>query len=733
MKHLSLHSSIAMLVITVMTSCSTVKVLQEDQRRLTSNKISVLNDKKFNSSQLNPYLKQKSGGWSPFLYVYNWENGKGKGWDRFVHKLGMPPVIYDSTLVKESVENISDHLRYIGYYNSEVTARVDSSKFKKAKVRYLVNLGRRFKISDIHFSLPEDNEKFAYEFYSDTANCTIRRGEYLSEQNLEKESARSAAVMHNNGYYDFNKNYYFFEADTMSNPGYASLDIIVREHTRNESSNVYRPMEKYNMGRISVTYPEDLKFREKALRNLNILKTGDLYNDSKIQTQYARFNSISYFNAVNIHLQPNETERLVDCDIQLTKSKTQGFKAGLEASLSTTLLWGISPEINYFHKNLFHGGEHLNVSVNTAHQFMHKDANVQSHEVTVAASLTFPTFFPFPTRWITGPDFPKTEIKASYNFQSRPEYRRHIASASFGYTGQYRKHFIYQVYPVSFNSIHLPYIDPAFWESIKKTNQALLNAFQNHLDLGLTSMLYYNSSESFTNPKDSYWYTRLKFDLSGNLFSAFNKFLEVKDGAHVIGGVPYSQYVKVEWEIGKTFVMGKKGNHSLSGRFLLGYGKGYGNSLTLPFEKRFFSGGANSLRGWVARTVGPGTSKRNMEWKIPNQSGDMKLEANLEYRFKIFWKFSGAVFADAGNIWEVPPVIKDTDPDAYFSFKNLGESLAADWGVGLRLDLNFILLRLDFGMRFHDPALDKGDRWVGPNRWFKSGFNAIHFGVGYPF
>lgn len=730
------HTAIASAILACMAvaSCSTVKVLSEDQRRLTSTKIEVTNDKKFNSSNLIPYMKQKASNWNPFLYVYNWENGKGKGWDWFVHKLGTPPVIYDSTMVESSITNISDHLRYIGYYGSTVTAEIDSSRVKKARVKYLVNLGKRYKIRKISYDVPGYNVEFYKDFYADTSKCLIRKGDYLSEEALDLESARGAAVLHDKGFYDFSKNYYFFEADTVSHPGYADLDIIVRSHTRNEASGIVRHMEKYRLGRISVSYPEDVKFREKALRNLNMLHSGDIYSDRNINTQYSRYNSVNYFNSVNMALEKRENEKLVDCDIQLKKGKTQGFKLGLEASINTNGLWGISPELSYYHRNIFHGGEVLNISLNTNHQIKNGNSNVRSNEVNVSASLIFPKFFPFPTRWFNGPDIPKTEVNFTYNYQNRPEYIRNIASASFGYVGRLKKFFHYQAYPVSFNYVRLPFIDPTFMETLEYTNLALVNSFMNHLDLGISATFYYNTSTSVTNPKDSYWFTRFKLDLSGNTFSLFNPILREEYGIHYISDVPYSQYVRGEWEIGKTFVFGRKQAHSLAGRFLVGLGYGYGNSYALPFEKRFYSGGANSLRGWVARTLGPGTSQNVNQWVIPNQTGDMRLEANLEYRFKIFWRFSGAAFVDAGNIWEVRnPGDLDEFEDTVFSFANLGESLAASWGVGLRLDLTYLLLRIDYGMRFHDPARDPGNRWVGPKDWFKSNNHAFHFGVGYPF
>lgn len=735
MKHRASYLLAAAAFVSVaLSSCSTTKVLAEGERRLMSTKIEVVNNKKYNSSDLVPYLKQKADGWNPFVYVYNWENGENKGWDKFVHRLGKAPVVFDSTLVASSVSNISDHLQYIGYYGSKVEATVDDSKEKKARVRYKVTLGKRYKIKSIAYEIPVSNVGFYKDFYADTTNNTIKVGDYMSEEAMELESARSASVLHNMGYYDFSKNYYFFEADTLSYPDYARLKMIVRSHTRNEDSSVDREMRKYKFGTVSITMPEDVKLREKALRNLNLIKSGEVYSDTKLNTQSSRYSSINYLNSVNIQLDPRPNQDIVDCEIALNKGRTQGFKLGLEASISTTGLWGVSPELSYYHRNIFHGGEILNVSVSTNHQIMNGNSSVKSNEVTVTASLSLPKLFPFPNSWLTGSEIPRSEVKFSYNYQNRPEFIRQMASATFGYTGLHKRRFTYQAYPVSLNLVQLPYIDPAFLESMKTKSSSMLYSFMNHLDLGISSTFQY-ATGNIANPKETYWYSRLSVDVSGNLLSAFNKFMpyDEKLQARTIFNMPYTQYARMEWSISGTKFFGRNDNHAIAGRFLMGLGYGYGNSLSLPLEKRFYSGGANSLRGWTARTLGPGNAKLDTSWSIPNQNGDMKLEANVEYRAKLFWRISAAVFADMGNIWEVGNPRPGDNPDSYFSFANLGESLAASWGFGIRADFTYLILRIDFGMRVHDPARDKGDRWLGPSRWFQRGNYAFHFGVGYPF
>ena len=199
-------------------------------------------------------------------------------------------------------------------------------------------------------------------------------------------------------------------------------------------------------------------------------------------------------------------------------------------------------------------------------------------------------------------------------------------------------------------------------------------------------------------------------------------------GRHTIWNVPYSQYVRGELQLGQTLRFGPADNQAVALRFLIGAGYGYGNSSTVPFEKQFYAGGANSMRGWQARALGPGSVEPWTEYfLIPSQTGDFKMEANVEYRFPIVWKLEGALFVDAGNVWDLH---KLTEFDSStFTF----DSIAADWGLGVRVNLDFILVRIDLGAKVYEPCRPIGERLIGPEEWLKSGNFALHFGVGYPF
>lgn len=722
---------VILLAFMAVLSCSTTRVLCEGEYRLAKNKVDVTNDRKFSESEITSYLKQQPNsafifGWSPSLSIYNWQTGKGRGWDRFVQKIGTAPVIYDSTLVESSIDNVTKHLEYLGYYDSRVTSGVKlKTGRKKAKVTYSVELGKQYPISSIEYVLPDG--VFADEFMADSVNFTVHEGDYLSESALEAESTRSSKAMRDKGFYGFNKNYFFYEADTLMHNDSASLVLTINEYTRNETEKEAVPLRKFYMNDVTITYPKNLKFRESIAKDLNTVHPGDLYSETDISNTYSRLSSLTMFSGININTEKADTN-LVDCKINLSQSKLQGFKVNLEASSNATGLFGISPQLSYYHKNIFKGGEWLTVSFMGNFQFKFNDS-AHSNEFGVSAGLSFPRLLGLPYRLFKGPNIPRTDLSLSYNYQNRPEYKRNIISTSYSYNGNVKGRFYYQVYPVQLSIVRLFNMDPSFYASLQN-NPFMMNAYQDHFDLGIGATLYYTTN-SDVNPQTSYFYTRFQFDLSGSVISLFKPMMKKDEsGAGMIWDTPYSQYIRGEWTVGKTWKFGGNNGQAVATRFVAGAGYAYGNSSELPFEKHFYVGGSNSLRGWMARTVGPGLMLENETFVIPNQTGDFKLEANAEYRFWMFWKLAGAVFIDAGNVWTFREM-GDSDRTSKLTADTFLESIAADWGVGIRLDLNFLVLRVDLGLRVHDPARD--NKWVGPDKWFKDDGYAVHFGVGYPF
>lgn len=744
MKRRSTYMTIAaFMALLLAISCSTTRVLPEGTYRLAKNTVEITagkEDKKdLSVSELEQYIKQSPNkyfvfGWNPFLNIYNWSNGKGDGWDRFVKKIGVPPVQFDPSAIESSKENIISHLKYKGFYGSCVQDTVIYRK-RRAKVRYEVFPGKRFPIKEITYDIA-DSLMLSLAM-ADISGSLVREGDYLSESSLESESQRLSSIYRNNGYYGFSKNYVFFEADTTLVRDSALLEISIKNHTRGSQPADSTRHRRYRIGKVRIKYPEDMKVRESLLKRLNRITPGALYDEQDINTTYSRFSGVRLFGSVNINLTETEGDR-VDCDISLTQSKIQGMKLNMEASTNSSGLFGVSPSLSYYNKNIFRGGEWFTLGFMGNFQFKFNDP-IRSTELGISAGISFPEFLFLPDS-LFGGTVPRSDLNLSYNYQSRPEYTRNIISTSFGYSWNTGEKFYYTLTPVQLNIIRLFNLDPEFYADLSN-NPYLQSAYQNHFDLGLGGSVYYTTDNSM-NPKRSYFYSRLQVDLAGNFLSLFNPLMPTDAaGNRMIWNTPYSQFARAELSIVKTWVFGDKGNHSIALRGTGGIGYSYGNSDAMPFEKQFYAGGASSLRGWQSRAIGPGMSPMNENFVIPNQTGDIKLEANLEYRFRVFWKIAGALFVDAGNVWNLrssyegdPGVLRK---DTFF------QSIALNWGLGLRLDLDFVLLRLDMGIRLHDPSLmNQGTDedplyrrvgWISPSRWFGKNTFAIHFGVGYPF
>lgn len=717
MKKLSLLKYLFLLVaIVTVASCSTTRVLGEGEYRLQKNVI-VVNDDSFDTSELTSYIKQQPS-WSPMMYVYNWSFlGSENALTRFFKKIGTAPVVFAPNLVESSVSNIEKHLEYMGYYGSNVKATTQPKK-KQMTVRYDVELGKRYIIDSIKFRVPRSGE-FAADFFADTANVSVKVGDYLSQEALEAESERSAAAMRTKGYYGFTKYYYTFLADTLK-PDHNTLTMEVREFSRNESRSSAKPLSKSYLNDITIEYPKSIRFREDVLRDLTTIKPGMLYNENDITTTYSRLSTLKNFSSVAIEMSQVDSNK-VDCAIKLSSSPEQGFKVNLESSVNSTGLISISPQLNFYHKNIFGGGERLSLGFMGNFQFM-PHSNTAANEFGVSAGLSFPGFVGLPYSRFSGVNIPGTDFAVSYNYQDRPEYTRSLFSTSFAYSGRTPKGLSYKVYPLQMNIVKMVNIDPDFLLNMTR-NPSVWYTFMDHFDAGVGGSIYWSSSNEAV-PSTSYHYYRLSADLSGNAISLLNRWLPVDDmDQKAVFGIPYSQYVRGELTMGRTFRFGYEDNQAFATRFLFGGGYAYGNSNALPFEKQFYSGGANSMRGWQARSLGPGRYQMDEYFFIPSQTGDLKLEANLEYRFPMFWKIEGALFVDAGNIWGLY--------EENLSLKEILSSVALDWGPGIRVNLNFLVIRIDTGIKLRDPSREQ--MWIAPNQWFKSNGYTINFGVGYPF
>lgn len=748
-------------------SCSTTRVVPEGSYRLLDNYVEVANQDQYpeySASEISSYIRQKPnsywfGHWNPFLSVYNWSSGAGNWWDRTVQKVGQDPVILDMNLVEQSKSNMETHLRYLGYYHSKVLDSLAAAN-KKAEVFYEIRLGKTYPICAIHYEIPDSTLRTLY--LKDTANSLVQPGIVLSEQVLEAESERATTMIRNHGYYGFTKNYFFFEADTVAVKDSAILYLKILNYTRNESPDMARAHRQYRIGDVyiypvsdliryqaslstgidpvldtlvfdnfSVLYDKKLNIRPSVLQRMNRMQPDSLYNEGMVNQTYQRFSSMQMYNSVNLILEEQDSNQ-VDCTIRLVPSKVSGYKLNFEASSNSTGLLGNSGTLTYYHRNLFHGGEWFNLSLMGNFQYKVKDPT-HSTEFGGSASLSLPTFLFLPDHLFTR-TLPRTDLSIGYNYQDRPEYTRNLISGTLGYSwNNSSRTSYYSVTPFQVDIVKIFNMKDSFYESLQ--DPFLQDSYKDHFILG-SGFTYYYTSDPAMNPAGNRFYSRFQFDIAGNLLSLFDPVLQQNNaGYYTIWGSPYSQYVRGEWTVSYTWKFGSENKQALATRFLAGLGYAYGNSSSVPFEKLFWSGGANSMRGWQARTLGPGSAPQDTTFLIPNQTGDMKLEANLEYRFPLFWLFRGAVFFDAGNVWTLRRDIQDPEAaliseKGQFGGPDFFKTIALNTGLGFRLDLDFVVVRLDLGIKLYDP---ESQRWRKTNEWLSRNGYALQFSVGYPF
>ena len=694
---------VAVAILWPFCACSPKVALAEGEVLLAKNTIKITEGDNPPPSALEPYLKQVPA----------------KRWNILKR---VEPVIYDSALVRGSEAAMARRLEYLGYYGSQVWSETEISG-KKGRVTYFVRPGKQYPVSEISYRCADT--LLLGTLMRGASFMQVKPGVLLSQEALEADAERMASMLRNQGYYGFNSNYFFYAADTVSRADSAILTLRIEDYTRNESPSAARPHRQFNFGKVEVVKPDKFEIKDDFVNTLNLIREGRPYREMVVNTTYDRLAGVPIIKTVNIQLTESDTST-VDCRIALTPAKLQSVKVNLEGSLNSTGLFGVTPSISYTHRNLFKRGEVLTVGVRGNFQFKLNEST-SSEELGLSSTLLIPRFLLFPSGTLRSTNLPQTEVALSFNYQHRPEYTRTIFSTSYGYVWSVRRRYYYQFSPIKFNSVRIFDITDDFYEKLR--NPYLLNAYKNHFDLGAGASFYYTGSAA-VNPRSTYFYLRCSADISGNILSLFNKAMSSDEEGHrLVWGVPYAQYVRGEVSAVQTVSLSDGGRHSLAGRLLAGAGYAYGNSTALPFEKFFYGGGANSLRGWMARSVGPGAAEPQTIFQIANQTGDIHLEANLEYRFPISGSFFGALFADGGNIFNIKRK-GDADEPGQLSAATFFRRCALDFGTGLRLDLGMLLARVDVGFKAYDPV---PARWLEPDEWFSKGGYAIHFGIGYPF
>jgi len=773
-------------VIISFSSCRPTRYVPEGNYLLNKSKIESSN-KQINSDELESYIKQKTNKrillvFRFHLWIYNIaSSGKERKWKSKIKEIiGEEPVIYDDFLKTKSTKQLLQYLKNKGYYKAIVT---DTTiyKNKKAKVEFRINSNEVYKINNIEYQFEDDSVKQI--ILDNSNNSLIKIGSPLDVDLLQSERNRVANVMNNNGYYYFSKEFIYYEVDSNSFENEARIKISIKKNVRkisdeefiNENHKIYKirniyvysdydPKEllsdpnfyKENsdtliFNNINFIYKDKLTVKPGIISQSTYIKPNDIFSKTITDKTYKSISSLRIFKLINIVYTDVsiENDNLLDCFIQLTPFTLQSYTVELEGTNSSGNL-GVASNLLYQHKSLFKGAEIFDIKFKGAleaqtTELKDNDGIIQENipfntiEIGSESGLSFQQFLlPIRSEKFTQKYNPRTKILVSYNFQNRPDYTRTILKNSFGYYWNGSKFIKHIVNPIEINSVRIKYNSEEFIESIK--DQYIKSSYTNHLVTVTSYSLIYNTQN--INKTRNFVYINWNAESSGNILTAINNFIgtDTIDGSYNLLGVKYAQFVKSEIDLRYYNILNKANNTVI--RFFAGLGFPYGNINVLPFEKKYFSGGANSLRAWQVRSLGPGSFVDSLG--LTNQLGDIKLEANFEYRFKLIWVLEGAFFIDAGNIWAINSY--DTRDGAMFKFSEFYKQSAIGTGLGARFDFSFFVFRFDVGLKVREPQFQNNQSWVIENLFDKEWkenyklandrkyrFFAFNFGIGYPF
>ena len=779
MKQKSNYILVKMLVaacVMLLTACSTTKHVPEGKYLLDDVKINITDkdkDTPLKSAEMMNYLRQIPnhkvlGGLRLQLAFYNLSGKDSTNWfNKWVRRVGSAPVIYDPSLTEASVKQLSTALANKGYMNSTVTVdTVGNIDKKRMKVTYNVTFGQPHYVSSISYNIPNDTLREL--ILADSAQFLVKQNSVFDRNLLDEERQGISERLRSKGYFAFNKEYITFTADTAAGEKNVNLTMNLMRPYLSESMPYYtshRPFYVRNVTFVTsynpatmhnstdfdekdlvwhndyrIFYGDDRYLRASVLEESCFISPGKQYNSKDVDRTYEAFGRLGIVKFVNIELVPvGEIDGKIwlDAYVLLSRTKPQTASVSLEGTNSEGD-FGFGVGLGYQHRNVFKGSEILNAKFKASYESLSGDLsgfiNDNYSEYQAELGIRYPKFkAPFLKRSFKQKILAQTEFGLNFNYQERPEYTRVIAGAGWRYLWSERTNKTRHTFNLmDLNYVNLPKSKGSFIENI--SNPLLRYSYEDHLIMRM-GYSYYHSNKKEPNMMRKLYqpdvYTiRVAAETAGNLLYGISNLIgqDKEDGTYKVVGINYSQYFKVDADYSFTHSFNPKS--SLAFHVGVGAAMPYGNSKVLPFEKRFYAGGANSVRGWGVRTLGPGSYfATNSVNSFIYQCGDIRLDLNLEYRAKLFWVLELGAFIDAGNIWTIREY--EDQPGGVFKFNKFYEQIALSYGLGIRMDFTYFLLRLDVGMKAHNPASGQ-ERWplLHPD-WGRD--SAFHFSVGYPF
>lgn len=752
----------------IITSCSVTKRLQNGEYLLSSNEFkieyadSVKDKNKLDKGEVKAYIpKQQTPngkvlGYNLALKIYNMAKPGSNSWgNRILRKIGQPPVIYDSVENSKILRNLKLYFNSEGFYNSKVTDTV-IYKGKRASVKYNIEAGAPYVISSYKYNFL-DSTVMPF-ILTESSKSIIKPGMILKHSLLENERARITDYLANNGFYYFYTGSIDYLIDTINlaadvtiNINQRVIDRVPTDHKQykindikiNSSNRSLLSLNTPNptfttkiLDSIEYSYASTIKgVKPKVLSRLLTIEPGQLIVKNNLNDTKNKLSSISFFRSVNMTFKEatDSTRRkeisssygALDCEILLSQELKQGYKIDAEVSTNNNYS-GLSLTLGYNNKNLFRGGEILNVSATGGYDFVHNKSNKDSWEIGGNATLIFPRLLaPFKMDKLRKLNNISTQVDMLINSQRRPYYDRTITSISYGYSWNSGNKLSFLYKPIAISLIKVPWKYDEYIESIP--NEYLRKSYDSQLIAGSNFSVLFKDARLGLHK-----YSIISnIETSGNLLNLGSLVFQAKkqetnnERYYNILGIRYAQYVRADLTF--TYEIQALKKLAFAYRLYGGYGYAYGNTNSLPFERFFFAGGGSSMRGWQVRTLGPGNVPYD-DKQFPNQVGNIRLETNLEARFPIYKIFHGAIFFDLGNIWSNTK--GEENSEARFKFDNFYNQLAFNTGAGIRLDFDFFVVRMDWGIQLFNPGFNADNRWINKFN-FKN--TALHFAIGYPF
>ncbi len=749
----------------ILSSCNPTKYVKPDELFLQNSKVKIDN-RKVNKDEIENIIKQKPN--RKILGILRFHLGvhnlyKEESESKIKLNIGEKPVIYDSLLTERTAKQLKLYMNNRGYFDNEISYETQINK-NKIKIEYFVKSGTPYTIKTVdYFFADEEVKKNAFYILRQTIS-DLKPGNIFDIDVLDDQREKIKSEMKNLGYYYFTKEYIKYKVDSTVGNKEIAVQLYINDQKIKNNSNdsvFSKPHDKYYINditlyvsksfkdslpsdttsfkKINIFYNNELKYRPRMLNHANSLNKGGLYLLKDQQNTYKHLTELRLYKNVNITFEDIGNNKL-NTHIYLTPTKTKSFSIESIGTNSGGNL-GIEGNLIYQNKNLFRGGEHLTVKFNggLAIQQLINDEQEEQEELNFIGlpfntlefgpeiDLEFPRFLlPIGLDKFSRRMNPRTSLKYLLNFQKRPEYIRNLTQISFGYfwnESRFKKHF---VTPINLSIIKLK-PTTRFQEKIdNEDNPFILNSFQDHFINSTTYSFIYNNQR--INRITDFTFFKFNIEFAGNIQSAFNSitnkpFDNPDNESYNLFNIRYAQFIKSDIDL-RLYNLSK--SSSFVKRLNIGIGKPYGNLDVLPFEKSYYGGGANSIRAWQARSLGPGSLPDSLAENSLNQIGELKIEGNLEYRFDITKLFEGAAFVDAGNIWILS---KDTNRlNAEIRANKFWKDIAIGVGVGLRLDFNFFLIRFDLAAKLKDPASNTPEKfdliWRKPT---------LNLGIGYPF